>query len=88
MLNWNATRDEMDLIVKIMDRVQEAGSTIDRREVSMDLEAVHCNGCPLELDRMASGHIGDVLHDVHGISKNIDRKTGKLKRGFQPRFAA
>ena len=87
MLKW-ATRRETDIIIKIMDRIQKAGNEIDRSTVAMDLEAAHANGCRLRLADMVKGALRDIMHDVHGIAKNIDRKTGALKEGWKPRFAA
>ena len=88
MLEWNASRRETNHIRAILDRVQKAGNTIDRPQLHMDLEAVHCNGCRLRLGDMVGGKLSDVVHDINGIIKHLDRATGKLKKGFQPRFAA
>jgi hypothetical protein len=88
MLNWNATRREMGQVVKIIDRIQKEGHQVDRSTLVMDLETVHCNGCRLRLGDMVGGRISDIMHDVNGISKHLDRKTGQLKKGFAPRFAA
>jgi len=88
VLEWRATKEDVRLIVAIMDRVQQAKEEIRRDVVSMDLEAVHSNGCPLDFARMAKGKISDIMHDIRGIAKHIDRMTGKLKGGFTPRFIA
>ena len=88
MLNWDATKREVAHIIKIMDWIQKAGHPINRSSVSMDLEAAHSNGCRLRFGDMANGKMSDVLHDVNGICGSLDRKTGKLKGGFAPRFAA
>jgi hypothetical protein len=54
---------------------------------AMDLEACHCNGCPLDLNALLAAPAGDFGHDVFGIRKNLDRTTGKLTNLFWPRYA-
>jgi len=64
------------------------GHRMKMLDVIMDLTAVHANGCPLYLATLAQGaRISDVMHDVVGISRHLDRKTGKLQDGFLPRYA-
>jgi len=54
----------------------------------MDITACHNHGCPLDLEAMAtSTDRFSVIHDVGGISANINRDTGKLENFFVPRFA-
>lgn len=57
------------------------------QELSMDMAATHANGCPLDLARMVTGSIFDVMHDVIGIRAHLDRDTGQLRDLFRPRFA-
>jgi hypothetical protein len=87
-LKWDATKEELQTISKIMTRIELAGHTINRPTLAMDIEACHCNGCPLKLADLANAPLGDLTHDVFGISRNIDRTTGKLKNCFVPRYAA
>lgn len=56
-------------------------------DLLMDLAAVH-HTCPLDFGRMA-GAIGtaNLAHDVLGIARHLDRRTGKLGDCFVPRFA-
>jgi hypothetical protein len=54
----------------------------------MDLTACHANGCPLKLEKMLSWERDfDLAHDVWGINRHIDRKTGEMPDCFLPRFA-
>lgn len=54
----------------------------------MDLTACHCNGCELDLDRLLLAPDPDFGHDVCGIRRHIDRRTGKLGGCFLPRCAS
>lgn len=60
-------------------------------EASMDLEAVHAS-CPLKLKEMVealeTAHKSDVVHDLLGIRRHINRETGQLEDHFRPRFVA
>ena len=62
----------------------------------MDLTACHANGNPLDLKAMGDAvadiennnrHAQDVIHDIYGIRRNINRHTGKLDNFFVPRFS-
>ena len=92
-VQFNATNEEFTAITKIVDayaqwRQSIGGEPIDVRSAYMDLEACHCNGCPLRLqDMLAEEHFDSLIHDVSGIIGTIDRTTGKLTNHFLPRFA-
>jgi len=87
-----ATRDERKLIQIIVLRYAElVGSerSVDVLSTLMDLEACHCNGCPLDLVALAEAlRDEDVIHDVAGITRHLNRDTGKLEGFFRPRYAA
>jgi hypothetical protein len=89
-MNWTATGTEFDTMTVIARRTLNLlpELTIPIHEILMDLEACHCNGCPLDLDRMADAAGGDLLHDVLGIHRHLDHTTGHLGDCFTPRFAA
>jgi hypothetical protein len=59
-------------------------------EASMDLEATHAS-CPLQLREMVESLDGpyksDVVHDLLGIRRHLNRETGQLEDHFTPRFA-
>ncbi len=86
--------DEMQLIRKIAKRAYEVmskdkGFTLhfDATDLTMDITACHAIGCPLRLRDLLQADDFNLLHDVCGIRNNINRKTGKLRRFFLPRFA-
>lgn len=64
-------------------------ANVDRLSTMMDLEACHCNGCPLDLISLleAAGD-ADLAHDVAGITRHLNRETGRLEDYFRPRYAA
>lgn len=91
-VNFDASRSEVDLMVKIAERFERlvpAHARQKRLDLLMDLEACHCNGAPLDLVALhEAASDGDLVHDVAGISRHIDRDTGKLGGCFLPRYAA
>jgi hypothetical protein len=56
-----------------------------RQALTMDLSACHANGCPVNLARLLDADDANFGHDVLGIQRHIDRRTGKLRRKFAPR---
>ena len=90
-VSFKSTKKEDILISKIAKRAKfmlksQYNIEIDLQSTMMDLTAVNANGCPIDFERMATASIHDVIHDVMGISKNINRETGKLENCFLPRF--
>jgi hypothetical protein len=61
--------------------------SLDLLSIQMDLEACHTHGCPLDLERMREAKKSDLMHDVAGIRRHLDRDTGELRDCFLPRFA-
>jgi hypothetical protein len=59
-----------------------------RLHVQMDLAATHANGCPLRFDDLLKADDFNLLHDVLGIDRHLDRATGQLTGFFSPRFSA
>lgn len=65
----------------------EEGEADARLTLTMDITAAHANGCPIALARLLDADDADFGHDVTGIQRHIDRRTGKLRHGFCPRLA-
>lgn len=90
-VKFTATKSETDTINKIALRATnmraEYNIENDTLSTMMDIEAVHCNGCPLDLERLLAADDYYFAHDVFGIEQHIDRKTGRLNGLFMPRFA-
>jgi len=93
LIKWNTTKKECDVIEKIALRVvgimsADYSSKKDAIEgIEMDITACHLNGNPLRLDDMLEADNFNLMHDVSGIGRHIDRNTGKLLGGFSPRFS-
>jgi hypothetical protein len=91
MIQFNASKSERKLITKIAQRAEQfaafAGIKYDVLDASMDIEACHCNGCPLDLGDLQFASDEDFGHDVLGIRRHLNRKTGQLGGCFHPRYA-
>ena len=92
MLNWDTTREDMSTIHTIVTQARAAfrrAGLVARSplDIEMDITACHCNGTPLRLTDMVDAPDADLLHDVCGIARHLDRETGQLRDGFMPRYA-
>lgn len=91
MISFECDRTEHDKIAAIVTRAEakaeSMGVPFHRPSVMMDITAAHCNGCALDLDKLAEAPDFDFVHDVWGISRHINRRTGKLEDCFAPRCA-
>lgn len=89
MIKFNTTKEDDDIITKIVNR---AGSQNDNDVIYidsvMDISACHCNGTPLNFQKLLDFDDFNFNHDFYGIRKHIDRNTGKLKDCFLPRCSA
>lgn len=84
----NNHRDIVD-VLDIVDRFTEAAGGdkyVDRVSLIIDLLAVHCNGCPLDLKAMKAAAQDVFVLDVVNIIARLNRSTGKLE-GYTPKFA-
>lgn len=87
VVNFSTSRIEHALISQIVERACSTPADIDRLSLSMDITAVHLNGCPLDLEKLLAADDFNFLHDVYGIMGHIDRNTGELRDCFLPRCA-
>lgn len=89
MINWDATPGEHRLFFAIANRVASLDFEYpdDTQTLAMDLNACHCNGCPLDLSGLLNANVNDLMHDALGIRQHISRTTGKLHGHFLPRYA-
>lgn len=90
MINWNIPKADHDLIVAIAKRafVEFPDYPDTQAALMMDLTAAHANGCPLNLHGLLDFASFDFAHDIYGIRRHINRKTGELENSFCPRCAA
>lgn len=89
-LRMDASRGEVMAMKSIVERYEHLVGVdrVDRLSTMMDLEACHCNCCPLDLTALLEAGDLDLVHDVAGITRHLDRETGKLVNFFRPRYAA
>lgn len=95
MINWECkTEREANLIFDIATRylglVIDAGCAHNdtHTQAEMSVRACHLNGRPLKLARLL--HEADdfnLLHDVGGIHRHINKKDARLENCFLPRYA-
>jgi riboflavin transporter FmnP len=77
--------------MKIAKRAQEevftpAGVSISTGTIMMDLELVHAN-FTLDLPSFSEAQGYDFFHDIAGIYRHMNRRSGELEGCFLPRFA-
>lgn len=89
MINWNISKqdlEEIELICKKgFSEMLDVYSNV--LAMSMDITAVHLNGCPLRLSELRNADDSNFYHDLYGIASNINRETGKLENCFLPRYS-
>jgi hypothetical protein len=87
MINWNVTSEDRSLISSIVDRAMPSFGAFDRMSLEMDITAVHANGNPPCLTELLLADDFNFSHDVFGIVRHLDRRTGTLGDCFVPRFS-
>jgi len=88
MIKFTASRAETDIIFAICERAEKlTNGTYSHMDVAMDIEAAHCNGNPLKLDKLLAADDFNFAHDVFGIRRHLNRETGALNDCFSPRFS-
>jgi hypothetical protein len=87
------TREEHEASEKIARRFLALGflaltdlPSFTPLDIVMDLSAVHAH-TPLRLEELAEADDFNLAHDVCGIQRHLDRRTGKLGGCFVPRYA-
>jgi hypothetical protein len=69
------------------DLLLEYGVDRPALDIDMDIVATHCNGNPLRLNDLLAADDFNLMHDVSGIARFLNRETGKLEGFFSPRFS-
>lgn len=85
-MNWNATKEDCDLMMEIAKRAVGLWPEADALNVVMDITATHLNGCPLDLQELLDADEVIFQHDITGIAHFLDREDGRLL-DFVPRCA-
>ena len=81
------TDKELLLVNQIIKRAREENviNNSERQHYIMNLIAANANGCPIDFEKLLNAPPFDFKHDIYGIEKNIDKKTGEIKNCFLPR---
>jgi len=92
MIEFSCTKEERALIGKIIKRMNNICRNrhipeFEYLTLSMDLEACHSNRTPLDFEKLFKFDDANLMHDVCGIDRHINRETGKLEGFFLPRCA-
>jgi hypothetical protein len=85
-----ATSEDVQLAQQIADRTMKLCAELKQkppRNIVANILFVHENIIPLRLEELAKGEMFELVHDVFGIDKHLDRRGGKLTMGFLPRYA-
>lgn len=88
--SFDATTEDRDLIAKIVARAEIVYGHLTKNQrlnLTMDITAAHANNQPLRLADLLAADDFNFRHDLDGISKHLDRSTGKLTNHFLPRFS-
>ncbi len=86
-LRFSISKEDSELVTKIVKRAASMQEGIDLLSITMDLTACHANGCPMDFQRLLDADNFNFSHDVFGINRHINRRTGKLSNCFLPRFS-
>lgn len=86
--NFNATREQFQAIEKCVARYTDivGAASFDQLTLRMDLTACTTAGV-LDPEFLYKAPLADFLHDIGGIERHIDRRTGALRDCFYPRNA-
>lgn len=90
IVSFTVAEADKPLVNQVVDRVLRELPDLkyDRKTASMDLCAVHANGCPMDWKKLLAAPAFDFTHDICGIQAYLNRSTGKLKGRFEPRCHA
>lgn len=92
MISFKTTKADGAFIVGIVARAvqmaKQDGDQYEFMDAEMDITACHANGTPLKLGELLHAEDFDFAHDVFGIRRHLNRKTGQLEDCFLPRYAA
>ena len=82
-------RADARLIRRIVKRAQRNHPAMvpDPMTLEMDLCAFHVKGPGLRLRELLEAENFEFVHDVGGITLNIDRDTLEMRNHFWPRYA-
>lgn len=84
-ISFDVDDADLDIIDQIVVRAKAKINNMSCSDLRMDLVATHCNGRPLDLEKLLRADEFTFSHDIYGITDHLNRKTGKLMNCFRPR---
>lgn len=87
-IKFNSSKKDFALIEIVVNRAVSKDKLLDAKDLTMTIEAVHCNGNKLDLPRLLAADDFNFTHDIYGMLRHVNRRTGKLEHCFVPRFSA
>ena len=86
-INFDLLLEEQNIIMDIVMRAmlrEEIKILSSPVSLAMDITAVHKNDIELDLKGFLKSPDDEFFYDIIHIIAHIDRKTGKLKKGYIP----
>lgn len=88
MIDWNKTSvEDVNLLRAISKRAIKLKQDMDYITLDMDIAAAHITN-PLKLKELLKADDFNFMHDIIGITNNIDRDTGEMSNYFLPKYSA
>lgn len=79
------SKEEQEIVDRIVERALPLLPHRSPLDIQMDISAVHARN-PLRLADMVEADDFNFAHDIGGITRHLNRETGKLENFFLPRF--
>lgn len=90
-VSFSVSLEDQRLITRCVRRACDIGLIFDEDEsrisLNMDLCAAKAQGCNIDFQKMLGFDSFNFAHDIVGIRKNLNRRTGELMNCFLPRAA-
>lgn len=91
MPNFTAGQAELTAIRRIARRALDTIPALRAEgvlsfDLQRELEACHCNGCPLRLTALLKADEYSFAREISGIRRHLNRNTGRLDAAFTPYF--
>ena len=86
-LNFDLEPTDRKHATEIAQRAAKLLPGLDVLSTVMDLSAVHNHAFKLNFELMAKADNHNLVHDIAGIKRHLNRETGKLGDCFIPRYA-
>lgn len=82
-VSFDITPEEGVLVDIIVRRAKKLFTNYDEHDMRADIIACHCNGCPLDLEGLASSRDWVFEYDIDAIWHGISR-SGKMMGSYKP----